>query len=181
MNKSNNSALVLKSSSAIEKAESGTKRVLSGMVADTLAHAQAQKVSVSPAVTGGQIESWYKTGKKFYHGQGVPQDYAEAVRWFRKAAEQGYSPAQTQLGICYLHGQGVKKDAAAGASWIRKAADQGFAYAQGILGYVYLLGKGVSKNHDEAVKWFRKAADQGNAHAHFALKMNGAATRPPKS
>jgi TPR repeat protein len=32
------------------------------------------------------------------NGQGVPQDYATAVRWYRKAAEQGYAKAQFNLG-----------------------------------------------------------------------------------
>ena len=33
-------------------------------------------------------------------GKGVPQDYAEAVNWFRKAADQGYPRAQSLLGSC---------------------------------------------------------------------------------
>ena len=36
------------------------------------------------------------------------QDYAEAVRWFRKAAEQGDADAQFNLGRMYYEGQGVK-------------------------------------------------------------------------
>ena len=34
-------------------------------------------------------------------GRGVPQDDAEAVQWFRQAAEQGYAEAQYNLGIMY--------------------------------------------------------------------------------
>lgn len=34
-------------------------------------------------------------------GEGVPQDYVEAVKWFRMAAEQGYAGAQHNLGVMY--------------------------------------------------------------------------------
>ncbi len=37
----------------------------------------------------------------YVKGQGVPQDYAEAVKWFRKAAEQGDAGSQFGLGWCY--------------------------------------------------------------------------------
>jgi len=37
----------------------------------------------------------------------VPQDYAEAVRWYRKAADQGIAEAQFSLGIAYANGVGV--------------------------------------------------------------------------
>jgi TPR repeat protein len=43
----------------------------------------------------------------YAHGQGLPQDYAEAVKWYRKAADQGYEPAQELLGVAYANGQGV--------------------------------------------------------------------------
>ena len=42
--------------------------------------------------------------------QGVPQDYKEAVKWYRLAAEQGYSLAQYNLGLIYAKGQGVLQD-----------------------------------------------------------------------
>ena len=44
------------------------------------------------------------------NGQGVPQDYAEAVTWYRKAAEQGDADAQYNLGVMYAKGQGVPQD-----------------------------------------------------------------------
>ena len=34
-------------------------------------------------------------------GQGVPQDYAEAVKWYRMAADQGNADAQSNLGFMY--------------------------------------------------------------------------------
>ena len=43
----------------------------------------------------------------FYTGQGVPQDLAVAVTWYRKAAEQGDAAGQHGLGFLYDKGQGV--------------------------------------------------------------------------
>jgi len=40
----------------------------------------------------------------------VPQDYAESMKWFRMAAEQGLAEAQNNVGIAYEKGQGVPKD-----------------------------------------------------------------------
>ena len=49
-------------------------------------------------------------GAAYYGGQGVAQDYAEAVKWYRKAAEQNDAGAQYNLGVCYANGDGVAKD-----------------------------------------------------------------------
>src|SRR5215471_11681464 len=75
-------------------------------------------------------------------GKGVPQDYAEAVKWCRKAADQGYSAAQFNLGTAYANGQGVPRDDAE-AKWYRKAADQGLAEAQFNVGEMYRKRRGV--------------------------------------
>jgi len=37
----------------------------------------------------------------------VPQDDVEAAKWYRLAAEQGYAPAQANLGVMYRNGEGV--------------------------------------------------------------------------
>ena len=40
-------------------------------------------------------------------GDGVPQDFAEAMKWYRRAADQGYANAQSNLAIMYNNGHGV--------------------------------------------------------------------------
>jgi TPR repeat protein len=86
---------------------------------------------------------------------------AEAVRWLRKAAEQGHVEAQFSLGYTYTRGMGVEQDDAEAVRWWRKAADQGHTFAQHDLGIAYHLGRGITQDDAEAVSWFRKAADQG--------------------
>ena len=58
-------------------------------------------------------------------GQGVPQNYAEAVKWYRLAAEQGDSDAQLNLGFMYSKGQGVPQNGVMGYVWASLAAAQG--------------------------------------------------------
>jgi TPR repeat protein len=66
----------------------------------------------------------------YLFGEGVPQDYAEAVKWYRKVAEQGDDVAQFKLGQMYEEGKGVQKDMTEATKWIRKAAEQGHEYAK---------------------------------------------------
>lgn len=99
----------------------------------------------------------YAKGDEYYD----QKDYAEAVKWYRLAAEQGYAPAQNDLGYCYQKGYGVDQNYSQSIYWYRKAADQGYATGQSNLGYMYYYGYGVTTNYADAVYWFRKAADQG--------------------
>jgi TPR repeat protein len=82
--------------------------------------------------------------------------------WFRKAADQGYAPAQSILGQMYHDGQGVPQDYAQTAMWLRKAADQGNALAQGFLGAMYGDGWGVPRDYVLAYMWFNSAASRAS-------------------
>ena len=98
-----------------------------------------------------------------YLGRGVPQDYAQAASWFRKAAEQGLADAQSILGSMSERGWGVPQDYAEAASWFRKAAEQGLADAQNILGSMSERGWGVPQDFVEAHKWLNLAASRASA------------------
>ncbi len=64
------------------------------------------------------------------------EDKAEAVKWFRKAADQGNADAQYHLGLCYYYGYGVEEDNAEAVNWLKKAADQGNEEAASKLRYM---------------------------------------------
>ena len=117
----------------------------------------------------GDLEAQTKIGMCFVKGQGVGQDYAEAVKWFRKAALQGYADAQYCLGVCFSNGFGVEQNYTEAVKWFRKAAWRKHIKAQRNLGIYYDNGKGGEQNHKEAAKWFGKAARQGDAIAQYAL------------
>lgn len=94
------------------------------------------------------------------------ENYSEAVKWFKKSAEQGNAGAQFHLGNCYKHGVGVSKDSLEAIKWFRKSAEQGDDFAQTYLGKYYYFDGGDTL---EAVKWFKKSAKQGNAEAQYYL------------
>jgi TPR repeat protein len=66
----------------------------------------------------------------YANGQGVKQDHGEAVRWYRKSADQGNAATQFNLGAMYYNGQGVKQDFGEALVWFRKSAAQEFPGAE---------------------------------------------------
>ena len=74
----------------------------------------------------GDAKARYELGRAFFSGAlGVAKDEAEAVKWFRKAAEQNLADAQYILGVCYDSGEGVAKDEIEAYKWWLLAAGQG--------------------------------------------------------
>jgi TPR repeat protein len=60
----------------------------------------------------------------YANGEGVTRDYAEAVKWYRKAANQGYARAQSNLGTMYSNGHGVPQDYLLAYMWFNVAASK---------------------------------------------------------
>ena len=58
------------------------------------------------------------------YGQGVPQDDAEAARWYRLAADQGLALAQVNLGVRYENGRGVPQDHILAYMWLNLGASR---------------------------------------------------------
>ena len=143
-------------------------------------------------------EDWYRLGKQYACGEGVPQDDDRACQWYAKAAaqgheaglsvlkqlaKQGYVAAQYCLGDMYNYGEGVLRNGDIACQWYAKAAatfkeaaEQGDAEAQFCLGDMYKEGKGVPRDGAGARQWytkaaatFTKAAEQGDAEAQFRL------------
>jgi TPR repeat protein len=73
----------------------------------------------------GDVVAEYDLGYRYDDGQGVPQNYAEAFKWYRKAAEQGDADAQNNLGVMYRMGHGVPQDYVEAYKWYNLAAAQG--------------------------------------------------------
>ena len=96
----------------------------------------------------------------------APQDYAQAMEWYLKAAHQNHHLAQLNLGQMYAHGQGLPKSDSLALMWIRRAAEGGDAGAQFDLGERYARASvhgsemDVVESRIEAYKWFTLAAAQ---------------------
>src|SRR5699024_10524530 len=91
---------------------------------------------------------------------GTTQNYKIAADWFCKAAKQGHTEAQLELGLMYKSGHGVPQNAQQAAIWLeqvfekyRRDAERGRPYGQQQLGFCYMHGIGVTKNRVLAAKW----------------------------
>ncbi len=120
----------------------------------------------------GWPESQYLLGRCYGGAWGLTQDYAEAAKWYRRAAMQGNVDAECWLGFSYFEGKGVEQNYAEAAKWYRRAAEKGNPYGQFKLGYCYLTGMGALQNNDEALKWLSKAGVMGNMAAQALLGDN---------
>ena len=87
--------------------------------------AQAEKVTeLMLKAQRGDAQAQNKLGFAYAKGEGVPQNYGEAEKWFRKAAEQGFAKAQYNLGLMYDNGEGVPQDYVAAHKWYNLAASR---------------------------------------------------------
>src|ERR1017187_3558352 len=106
----------------------------------------------------GYDQAQFELATRYFNGvRGAQTNQAEAVNWYRKAAEQGLVAAQVKLGQCYESGVGVATNAVEAVNWYRKAALQGDPKGQWALGLCYAGGEGgVETNVVEAANWYRK-------------------------
>jgi TPR repeat protein len=135
-------------------------------------HAKAIQAIVTQAEKGEVLPQYYY-GETLENGYGTQggKDEKGALAWYRKAADQGYAPAQYALGRLYNEGRGTdnnKKNYPAANEWLEKAAGQGLRDAQFQLGYNYLLDHG-RKDLQEGADLMRQAAGQGHPEAQYYL------------
>ena len=115
----------------------------------------------------GDLFAQLELARIYKNRSGAGKNLAEAKKWFKKSAEQGYWLAMNYLGeVCYFE-ENDKENAVA---WYIKAAEQGYAIAQKHLGDCYYFGEGVEEDEDKAAYWYKKAAEQGNEDAKKNLK-----------
>ena len=112
----------------------------------------------------------------------IGQDDREAVKWYRKAADQKGLPAamaQNFLGDMYNGGKGVKKDLKEAVKWYRKVAEQGYPFGQNKLGLMYWEGEGVPQDFVTAYAWVDIATTNRNPFSK-TLKGSFAQNMTPK-
>ena len=139
-----------------------TYAILYGNAAQQTQADQKPIEEVKARAEAGDAESEVELGLRYTNSEGVAKDQVEAVKWYRKAAEQNYPRGQYNLGVGYYKGEGVVKDQAEAVKWFRKAAEQNLARAQYNLGVCYYNGEGVAKDYVEAYKWLLLGARQGD-------------------
>ena len=100
------------------------------------------------------------------------QEYRGAAWWYRKAAMQGHTSSQHNIGFLYLQGLGVERDYERAIRWFRVAAEKEYPPSEYNLGKAYMDGLGVTEDYEIANHWLLGAAKHGYAAAQFDLGLN---------
>jgi TPR repeat protein len=109
----------------------------------------------------GTAEDQYNLGLRYERGAGISQSHQEAVRWYRRAATQGYPDALYKLCEMSERGQGLPQDYQEALRWCGQAAEHGHGRAMFLLGRLYHTGHGVPGDVVRAHMWYNLAAANG--------------------
>lgn len=137
----------------------------------TLPPALIGPYSLRHAAANGAPEAQYEVARRFSLGQGIDQDFEQAVRWFKYAAAQGFAPAQYQLGTHYERGRGVPRSFQKAQIWYKRAAERGNVKAMHNLAVLSTSLNKEKPDYASAVLWFREAASRNLADSQFNLAI----------
>ena len=116
----------------------------------------APKGAAPQAMAGvSDPKAQYEIAVSIAKGSVTKDDDVLAAQWMRLSADQGYAPAQNQLGWMYENGLGVRADGAAAAHWYGAAAKAGYTDALYNLDWLYLQGRAIHTDATEARSWYR--------------------------
>ncbi len=121
----------------------------------------------------GIASSQYQLGAMYARGDGVPEDQAAAIKWYRLAAEQGNPDGQRMLAEMYANGRGVKQDDAEAVKWWQMSATQGDPDSIYKLGLLFNTGVGMPRDYIEAYAYFSVASTLGHPDAANARDLRG--------
>lgn len=107
------------------------------------------------AAQRGDVAAQYDLATRYREGHGVPENLADSLNWYRKAAEAQHPDAMNDLGSMLLNGLGCKADEAEAFKWYEMAAKTGHPAACYNLGKRYLHDKA---DFERALHWFAEAA-----------------------
>ena len=138
----------------------------------------------SEAAEQGDADAQDKLGMAYQNGNGVTQDYEQAIYWYRKSADQGYADAQSNLGQMYENGIGVAQDYAQAVYWYHKAAEQEAASARNAA-----AGQGNADTQDSLAVIFlnslsdalQSGAGQRGQDRHGSGHVTGPSRQPSNS
>ncbi|KAJ5901709.1 hypothetical protein N7495_002237 [Penicillium taxi] len=104
-------------------------------------------------------------GLMYLRGEGVKQNFATALFWFRRGVASGDALCQHELGLMFLHGYGVAQDAYTASNYFKAAADQDIPASETRLGALFLDQGDVAT----AMRYFELAARWGYMEAYYYL------------
>ena len=127
------------------------------------------------AAEAGDPEAQWYLGCAYLQVTRLPDPFANAARWFERAAAAEFAPALDRLADLHLTGLGAAQDDAAAAALITRAARQGYPSAIATLAYLHAQGLGVARDAHRAACLHAQAVAAGHAPSYFALGLRFAA------
>jgi localization factor PodJL len=121
--------------------------------------------TIEEAAAAGDPAATFELGQRNLVGA----DRTLGVTLIRRAANQGFPPAQYRLAKMHERGEGVPRDIAEARRWTERAAAAGNRAAMHDLGVYYANGEGVQASMSTAAEWFRRAAELGLADSQFNM------------
>ena len=118
--------------------------------------------NIFKAARNGDKEKQYTMG---LHNLYECRDYAEAVYWLEKSAEQGYDSAYLPLAKLFYEkdGKGIQTDYSKALYWLKKAVksvkEDNQEYAMMMLGDMYYHGKGTRVDYQRAADLYKRASE----------------------
>ena len=115
---------------------------------------------------GGDIKMASRLGDKYYLGKVIRRDYAQALRWYKFAADGGDSHSLMMCGSFYANGLSdetitvIRNEARAIMyfTWSAAVGERSGAKSCMNLGNAFKNGKlGLDEDKEEATKWYDKA------------------------
>lgn len=114
--------------------------------------------SVPAGAANGHLEKELRLAGDYLVGRGVPRDAGLSAYWYRKAADQGDSGAQNQLGFLYSAGLGVGADQEQAVKWFARAMAGGSPTAKLNLAVMYFKGEGVRRDVSAGLELLQELA-----------------------
>lgn len=117
-------------------------------------------------------------GEAYYYGFGIETDYAEAVRFFTKAASMGNGYAMYRLGQCLENGDGIPQNIQSAFDCYSDSVRAGCPAAMIRIGDLYWTGYAdlVEQNRSAAAQWYQQALNFAEAEPE-SLDFISAAVR----
>jgi hypothetical protein len=143
--------------------ERGNSQIPHQKTATALSQDQPPTSSSENACNHGTIDKCYSAGRLYELGQGVPQDYMQAYKYFKLACDGGNVEGCNELGFLFANGFGVAQDYQQAYKYGKQACDGGEMLSCKNLGLLFLTGQGVALDYSQAFKYFKLACDGGNS------------------
>lgn len=127
-------------------------------------------VALREAASEGNAMALYVVGERLADAaRSGDGDLSEALKWYERAAELGFAPAQYRTGNFYEKGFGAERDFSTAKTWYQLAAEQGNASAMHNLAVLFASGADGPPDFDSAARWFLRAAELGVRDSQFNL------------